>query len=477
MKERIAIIVAAALAVAAAGNLAAQTVGSPTINSSGRFTSAADDFIFMTDWQGVDMEKWFGFASWASNAAVLGYAQKFGDLYVALEYNGTLWGNVRTFTSTEHDIDVWGNGDAPKSWKTYTAAPTFDPNDPAPDNNIGVLIGVADMGFRVFFSSTHQGFSDKDFAVGGNNGPYTAYTSYTTALGDITPQLGWGMARALTDNGIYPWLTLDLGFHREYTKQELAVQSGSSAGERITDSRNYFAPALTIGLGGFTFYEADNFNAAVDLEYTGKMTLYDNEFSYLKDGKYTTDKIKGVYNGSSYTEQFKMTNNIVPMLKLGWDSEDKRVGLRSKLSLGVDLDPSNETTMGLNSDNKLIKQGDDKGIFKFGFTPGLELAAQYQIIPEKLTISIGGTINVEALTITTTTTERYIDDKADDHSKTKTTAAGFGNTSTELKAAVAWNLTQNFWLEGSTGIGGNNNNVGLLGNLITFGSILAGLKF
>jgi hypothetical protein len=484
MKRSIASIAVVVLITVAAGNLAAQTIESPTIesptnsSSAGRFTSTADDFMWMTDWQGVDMEKWFGFASWAgnaaaNNAAVLGYAGNFGGLYLAAEYNGTLWGGVWNNAYTEYDGYPAPNAGTSGYKKEYSALDLLTGTQP--NNNIGVLIGVADMGFRIFFSSTHNSFKDTEF-VAPYNGNSMSFKSYQKDYGYITPQLGWGMAKGLTEQGIQPWVTLDFEFNRDYEKGELFGQS-----EIVITSNNYFEPRLSLGLGGFSFIKDGNFDASVDLEYYLALRLYSNEFSYSKDGAYTTDKINGlasmnIGSGSlTLTENTYMTNWFSPALGFSWKSDDDRLALRSKLFLGVGLDPESTTEMALNASYSLEKSGNEEKKFTFTFNPELALAAQYQVIPEKLTLSIGGKIGAKLKT-TTTEKEMYAAGSAVPNSKSKETNSTLAGTYTSLSAGAAWNLTKNVWLEGQTGVSSGNGNA-LIGNVTTFGSILAGLKF
>jgi hypothetical protein len=296
------------------------------------------------------------------------------------------------------------------------------------------------------------------------------------------------MAKGLLDQGIQPQVTLSLAINRDYEKREEYKTAGTNKdtdGEQVTRSGNYLLPQLGLGLGGFTFYSADAFKAIVDLDYNLRVFLYDNEYSYQKTptGKYEIDKIKGLFAGvvGSYTENTQMQNWIAPSLKLAWKSEDSRLALKSKLGLAVTLTNFSSTGYTYVPASSAAKQnGADTKQFIFQFQPGLDLAAQYQIIPEKLTLSIGGSIGVTAIRVISVESETYTAGTANPHSKTKTTTPSFGTgTTTDLKAAVTWNLTKNVFVEGSTGVGTSNgaSDVHLIGNVIQFTSILAGLKF
>jgi hypothetical protein len=485
MKQRI-VLLAAALLIAGAGSLLAQVTSPTSSTTNSRFSSPVDDFIDARYYGSVkdSMDKWFAFASWATDAAQLGYAAKIGDLLVSAEYNGTLWQNLWSNNVTVMETDqLFGSGSY-KEWRAYNDSFSFNGN---PNNRITLLLGTADMGFCLGFYSSHNSFKDEDF-VDMTAATPVVYKSFEKEYGNIIPSLTWGMAHGLIDQGIQPLVGLSLTFHRDYQKQEVyytPTVDDTTQDEQVTKSTNYLQPSLNLGLGGFTFYKADAFKAIVDLDYALLLKLYDNEFSYLDSAtnKYKTDKIKGEFTGTtpgSYTENTELQNAITPSLKLTWKSEDSRLALKSKLGLAVVLINSSSTGYAYDNASSSAKQdGTDSKTFIFRFTPSLQLAAQYQIIPEKLTLNMGGSISAGMLQTTTVESEIYDNGTAREHSKSKVTTPSFGSTSTSLLAGVTWNLTKNVFVEGRTGVNTNNgnNDVKLLENVVTFSSILAGLKF
>jgi hypothetical protein len=475
---------ALALSLIAAGNLAAQTITSPTSSSTlGRYRSAADDFIRTDSYTAVKMDKWFGFASYANNNAALGYATKAGDLYLAVNYVGTLWGNLWNNTAAEREVDAWGTGNY-KTWKSYNAL-SFTGN---PNNNIGVLIGAAGMGFRVFFTSTHQAFKESDIAntVTGGNPPTTYYKSYETDRGRIAPQLEWAMTKGLIAQGIQPKVTVNLNIVRDYAKVEEYTAANTSNGGNVTNSQNYFNPTLAAGLGGFTLYNQNGFKGAVDLEYGLDLRLYDNEYSYQDaNSKWHIEKIKGTWNGSNAVEKTYMQNTVTPSLSGSW-SKDK-IGLKAKLNLPLTFRSETSVAQGMRADGSLEKNGDDASTSYIGFTPRLDMALQYKIIPNRLTLNAGGRIQTTAIGVTTVKSETYTNGSAVPHSAKKTTAPAFGDgTATGLFAGFTWNLTDNVSLDASTGFNTANSSKGSHAlnmfdtsdnAFLRFSSILVALKF
>ena len=483
------------LSLAVVGTLEAQTVpagliSSPTRASTAtRYRTAADDFIRPGDYTGVKFDKFFGFASWAAaNKAVLGYAQRFSDTYLGVYYGGTLWGGATSFGYTERDINAFGAGT--KTFLSYAAVPAFGAS--SPDNRIAVLLGVADMGFRLSFASTHQSFKKSDIAVSGGTPAY--YKSYQTDYGVLAPQLSWSMAKNLSANGIKPYVDLNLNFYRDYTKYEAYTTTGTTQGEQIGTSNNSFRPGLAVGLGGYTFYKQGGFSAGLDLDYTLGLELYDNEFSYTDSGSFKIKKIKGTVNGAGtvYTETSTITNNLVPSLSAGWSGD--KLGLKAKLNFGLNLNSTNSTANSLTAAYELQKNGIDSTSTLFSFAPTLQLAMQYKLVPNKLTINAGSVITnstpaaggnpaVPGISITTTKGSTYLNGTENPNSSYKEVTHTVGATTASFLLGASFNFSDNVMLDASTGVANGTSAGGInvfdsgVNGLFHFGSLLVSLKF
>jgi hypothetical protein len=448
--------------------------------TQGRIRSAADDFIRPDSYTSARVNDWFAMTSFASTSAVsLGYAKKLEKAYIGAYYGGTFWANLEKFDYAEVEKFPWPpNGDE-KTTQIYTDL-TIDP--PTPNNRLALLIGIADMGFRLSFYSTHQSFSKKDIVSGDITDPTTLglYTSYKTDYGVVAPQLAWSMTKNLLENGVKPYVTLDLNFQRDYLEYETA---GSDAGALIGRSRNIVQPVFQAGLGGYTFYTKEAFRLSADFEYRLTANVYDNEYSYLDGGKYKTGKIKGLYTaGGAYTESSDVTHLIMPYLAAQWG--DGPVALRGRLQLPVTYRITGKTEMDLNSDYKLIKDGTDESTTIFGFNPSIQLALQWRPIT-KLAINAGGLINLSTIGNVTTNSSSYTNDKEDEDSSYKTVAKTIpASVSNQLTLGVTFNPTEYLFFEAVCG----GTNAQLTGNKINvfsttgdglfyFGSILVGLKF
>jgi len=434
--------------------------------TQGRYRSAADNFIRPDAHTGVSFDKFYAMTSFANpGRAQLGYAAKIGGLYLGLAYGGSFWAGYTPLNYTE-DKASWPGG-SDKTFKTYDS---IDFGSGTPENRFAILLGGGDMGFRFTFSSVgHELISLKDdFAVASSG----YYKSYEAERGAITPQLAWSMTKGLTGNGIQPWATLDLGFVKNYSKAEIYDNTGKSNGVNVRYSANYVEPKLSLGLGGLIVYKNDsNFRVTADLDYDLLLRLYENEYSYVdSSGDYKTKKIKGDFNGTTFTEKTYHDHLITPSLAAQWSGGP--LAVRLKLNLGVPLTGAENTVVTLKTDGSGdFADGSKKASsFTVGFNPNLRLAAQWKIHP-KFTLNAGGRINFYTGSQTTATIE--------DNDNYKKVTEPTGRTNNILNAGLTFLPTDNLTFEVSTGIINGNINVFDTnpGGLLNFTNFLVGLKF
>jgi hypothetical protein len=451
--------------------------------TQGRIRSAADDFIRPDSYTSVTFDNWYGMASFASgNTAALGYAAKIGGkgeaagspLYLGVFYTGRFWDGITPIVSTEN-YGTW-LGEA-KKVTSYTA-PNFAAGG-SPSNQIAVLIGVADMGFRLSFLTTYQIFNVSDVIVGA-----APYKSYLTESGAITPQLAWSMTKNLIENGIKPWATIQLGFNRNYTKTAAYNFVGGDwvATETIGNSQNTILPELNVGLGGYILGEKDGWRTSADIEYRLQITVYDNEYNYVDaDGNAKIKNFNGTYNGTNLVVQSYASHRIRPSLNLQWNGEKLR--LRGRLELNLNLSNTENTP-------KVLKPGENNGALQtadgtatttsvFEFTPNIQLAAQWLVTP-KFFLNIGALISPGYLRSTTVDTKTYNSGTVVDNTTVTTVTPAFGTTNNGLYLGVTLNATDNLGIEAATGLqNGTRANVfdTSAAGLFNFGSILVSLKF
>jgi hypothetical protein len=441
--------------------------------TQGRIRSAADDFIRPDSYTSARIENWFAMTSFQSgNVAHLGYAKKLEKAYIGVYYGGSFWANITPFAYTEAEDANWPGGK--KTVPTYT---DLDFTTPGPSNRVAVLLGVADMGFRLSYYTTHESVNKKDLIVG-----TTQYSSYKADTGVISPQLAWSMTKNLTEKGVKPYVTVDLNFNRDYQKYEVAATN--SQGEYIDHSDNSFQPILQVGLGGYTFYTKEAFRLSADFEYRLTPTIYSNEYSYLDGTKYKIEKIKGRNRTAGLSENSGASNLITPYLAAQWG--DGPVALRGRLQLPVTINSTKTTGMILDANNKLVQDGADSKTTTVGFNPSLQLALQWRPIT-KLAINAGGLIGLGTLSRTTVESTRYTNDKEDDGASSERITPSYGATSTNLFLGATFNPTDNLAFEAV--VGGTTSTSGVsTGNrlnvfdssgngMFNFGSILVSLKF
>jgi hypothetical protein len=472
-----------AVAVAGAQNLPGGIWSSPQSTATeGRYRSNADDFIRPDNYSGVKFDKWFGMASflWDANSdaiATVGFATKISNVYLGGFYTGNFWAGAPPNNYTERqfpDDAVPAGGVAGKTYNVYPAISAI----PNPVNNAAVLVGVADMGFRLTYRTNFQSFKESNIVTEDQ-----LYKNYEAQGGYIAPQIAWAMAKNLIEKGIRPYATVDLVFERDYQKTEAA---GGISGTNVGYSLNHFDPSLGLGLGGYHFYNKNGFRATADFDYVLTLNIYDNEYSYVEDDKYKTGTIKGTYSPGSnpLLEKSYVSNLFTPSLAGSWSRD--RLALRFKLNFPMAVIYQEQNSMYLDSANKLIRNGWSESATAFTFRPDLRLAMQYKIVPDRLTLNAGA--RIQATTLIQRTRDRTNYNNGDEVGSEKVHDNAFGDNEgggsrfvSRFHLGPTFNFTENAWVEASTGVSGAFGDgaidVFAPGGLFSFGSILVVLKF
>jgi len=444
--------------------------------TQGRIRSNADDFIRPDAYTNVSFERWYSMASFANTTTTtLGYATKLGGLYLGTFYSGTFWANVTKPAYTEETTTGGFGGGVDKKVLIYTVPADRDSTIGAtrPANQIAVLLGVADMGFRLSFRSTYESFKVDEEAQFTNGD----YKSFETVQGLLSPQIAWSMTKNLMEKGIKPWATVDLNFNRDWTKYQLAAVGQT---ERVGRSMNAFNPEFQVGLGGFTLANNNGWRTSADLEYRLRLTVYNNEYDYdIGGGVYGVKEVKGTFDGTTIREQKSNDHRIRPIISTQWNGEKLR--LRAKLDLNVTLESSENNPMTADASGTLHKTGRSAKAFTIGFQPDLQLAAQYQAA-SKLFLNAGGRITASAITRTSTEGSSYTNGVETPNSSYKRVATSFGDSITnQFSLGVTVNPTDNLSVEANTGVSNTvSNNVNVFdttNGAFVFGSVLVSLKF
>jgi hypothetical protein len=466
------LVLIALIISAAAGTVFAQ-LGAPGWSSpqsdatSGRIRSTADDFIRPDAYTNLKFDKFFGMTSYRSdNAVSLGYAGKAGGLYIGAYYGGSFWAGIPNITYREDTRD-WLNETDKSGVKSYTALPTLGTG--TPNNTLSLLIGAADMGFRFSVATNKKMFSDSDFVTGGS-----FYKSYEIESGNISPQFAWSMAKNLTDNGIKPYLALDLTLTKNYEKTQEYVHEDPLVltskyipdQEEVNQSNINNLIRVRAGLGGYTLLNQNGFRFSADLDYDLRLTSYANEYNYTDSaGK---NQIKTGFSGTitstssttGFTETSLTNHTITPSLSGQWSGGP--LAFRFKFNLPVNLQNNVYTQMAfkyaditdpttITKDGTLAKNGSDYTTSIIGFNPNIALAAQWRIVP-KLALNLGGSINLNSVTTTTTEGKTFTNDKENDKSSFKTVVTSNPSLiSNTLVTGVTFNATDNVIFEVASG--------------------------
>jgi hypothetical protein len=427
-------------------------------------------------------DKWFGLASFRQGTAgdaiaTTGFAANAGALYIGAFYSGNFWAGKPVSNYIEGEpATVPAGGAAGTVYKEYNNINVFGTTV----NNVALLFGFADMGIRLTYRTNYQSFSESGIVTGNQ-----LYKNYNEEYGYIAPQIAWAMAKNLTSNGIRPYATVDLDFHRDYLKTETeGPDSDTYTGERVRRSANIFEPALGLGLGGYTFLNKDSFRLSCDLDYILTLKIYNNEYSYADNGVYRTGKIRGSFSPASisFIERSYISNSVTPSLSGQW-SKDK-LSLRFKLNLPIIFSREEANAMDLDSSNNLIYIGASNLYSTFIFQPDLRLAFQYKFVPDKFALNVGARLQATAITLQTVKETNYSYDINGDQiiARRKLTQDTFGTGFvSRFSIGLTFNFTENFWVDASTGItnafGENAIDIFTPGGLFSFGSIMLVLKF
>jgi len=506
---------------------------SPTgLSTLGLIGLPIDDIVHPSYYSTVDFDKWIGFTSFASGLGqenstaergILGTAMKIGKTYVGLYYGGNFgYGFFEPFyneLNVRGDMgpkgtDVDGGGWNPsagaqtKPFKVFmmphnssifTLYDTFD-KDAAHsthdnDNRVIVLVGLANMGFSLGYSSTHTRFIDKDVSIEYDVDPlnpssatpiFYYYEDFAIAHGWQIPSISWGIANDLTPNGIRPSISIDLGFAKNYNR----YTDYRKTGETIQYSKNYFEPVVSARMNEYTLLDNDEgLKIVTDAEYRFMMRLFNNDYSYGPDNNQQIKSIKGfadrVRGEMVFNEYSFSSHRIMPMAKLFW-SQDNLL-MKAGLFLPITLTMQEDSPMRMvGAEGELIKdfERDHTSSFSFAIAPRIDLAIQYRVFSDKLNINIGGSFQQSGLGWTSTDYTDYnsggggiTSEIANQYKRHQT---NMGNFDTAFHAGLTFIFTDNFLLDATTGIR-NGRDINVFGtgagSITNFGSIMAMITF
>jgi hypothetical protein len=471
MKKRNLIM--AALAIIAMGlaiPLGAQTIPSvaqtsPASNQRSStatvFTTDVDNYMNVNRYGNVKFDKLFALVDYTSRLD-LGYATKFGDIYLGTYYNGT--GLTRGTDETTRLTTNWDTTlqqmTSRVDEKVYARTTTVT------NNNIAALIGVMGMGIKVGFyegvttyntpyNVSRGGTSTGTSTVTTNQDGSIAYTGndslkYYESTGSMVPYIQWGMKLDLGSGLVLlPRVGTNFTFYDEQLVDEYysnrTVYDGKIQGQERIDRRgkNNSYNNLNVSAGADLDLDA---NMRLILDYNLNTRFYDSSFgdagragsvkgtiswdntgNYSVTNKYVDRTEKDDSVQIQVSEQSYTYHSINPGFR--WQDsafgEDLKFGVRIQLPITIGNESSiaytdrwrtqnttyndeinsqnNETTV---TNTHTANAGNKTEISYFSINPTVGVGASYGLIPNKFTVNAGVYISLPGFTSTNTTTSR-----------------------------------------------------------------------
>jgi len=447
----LAAIAVIGLAMPLSAQLTAKT--EPASNQSaataGVFGTDVDNYMNVNYYGDVNFNKWFGYVGGdASGIFNLGYATKFGAIYLGTYYSGNLFKtetNETTRLTTTWDTNLQQMLTR-RDDKIYTRTTTNT------NNNIAALIGLTglQMGIQVGFyenittyntpyNVTRGGTSTKIQNADGSI-TYTNNDSlnYEESDGDLIPYIQWGMQLKVGSYNLTPRVGVAVNFYQDklidkYYASGRTVYQGKIVGqEQITREGNNDGCTILGIAAGADFYLNDSMY--VGLDYGLTMDIYDQSFGDAgRSGSVngtikwnttnTTDNyidrtVKSDVVNINVIEQSSMIHTIVPAFwKQNALGENLKLGVLVKLPITIasgfassytDEWTTNETTYidanNFQNNTTTIKKdhtaGDKTETSIFNIAPTVGVGVSYDLIPNKFTVNAGINVNVPSFTST-----------------------------------------------------------------------------
>jgi hypothetical protein len=431
--------------------------------TGGLFTTDVDDYFSVHSYSGVEFDKWFGYAGYGDDSVKVGYARRFGGIYLGAYYDG--YGiyapekKTDTITTTYTSSQPNDSGDI----LTKVTKTDFAEANVGTKNSLGVLLGIAGMGFKIgFLESLSADTKDTD----PNNSQIVTETpgalkkevtnepdTYSSISGTIAPSLEWGMSIALGGGGltVKPKVGAAGVFGQDnkdsVRKDDTTIDGTTSGLKTIKEGSSYntITPYFSVGADVDLPAKEDS-TLTVGINYAIGFKLASNNYdvfgqSGTQDGYVwwwgqstvnDTGSAKITTDGTSigFTEQSALGHEITPSLYYYKDlSPQVSLGFGAAFDLGFssssesyssvetsviktvsysastpDTTTTTVTTQAWTTDSNTNIRTSEKTESGVTFAPVLSVGAKYQAIPGKLTINAGLQGSLPSLDSTTTVT-------------------------------------------------------------------------
>ena len=431
-----------------------------SVSTAGVFTGDVDDALDVINYSNVEFDKWFGFIGYGgvgTSPVNLGYATRFGDLYLGAYYSGNVLQASENQTETVTvDYDLQSQLQTSKRTATVYGTNTVSSN-----NEIGVLIGVAGMGIKVGFAETVSETKypnrtititeDQDGSIVQSSGDIRDYSNVS---GTLTPTLAWGMSIDAGSVVIKPQVELGATFGlnsqiNNYRTTPFTKINGELVGAEtlnlIGTNKRYVTPSISVGAG------LDFENFSLDVGYGIDFDIYSNSYDdsgfsgstagtvEWNGSKQTTTSLATTATNSSTTLAIVDQSAINHSIGLGFYT-DKEVaegltlGLYASVAIGIGTSTEDSYRRGfttnktvynnpaLSSSNtttetEIIYAGEVTDKTTFTISPSVAIGAVYEWFPGRFSVNAGIKLNPLSYTNTVTKTSQST---ANNVTKTKT---------------------------------------------------------
>jgi len=396
-----------------------------------------DNSLDVHFYSNVEFDKWFGFVGYgtAARPVRLGYATRFGDLYLGTYYTGNFLNIRENWTDTVAITYNLADQDKTQTVTStaYTAANTIESR-----NQIQALIGVAGMGFKLKFDerileTTHP-TETINITENHNNGNVTYSQGdkieYSNFIGFLEPTLTWGMSLDLGSMVIRPMVALGATINinsvvNEYRTGYTTGNGGDGGSEtinRIGNNNGSIVPRINVGAA------LDFGGSSIDVGYGIDFNIYSNSY----DASGFSGSTPGTVNWGTATQTtntsiattvttknatltindqsrinhsinlaYSLNNEIVEGLKLGFKAGIDVTILTTTtdeytLTLGSTETKYNnaaQSASNTRTETETRTFSDKRETTTFTLRPYVNIGASYALIPERFTVNAGINLN------------------------------------------------------------------------------------
>lgn len=365
-RKATALIVAAVMLLAATPAVAQQS--NLNAATASVFSSDVDNYLSVINFSKVTFDKSFAFAGLQNQNLDLGYATKLGGIYLGTWYDGDVVNMVngqQTTTSVVTTPTVVNN--VISSTATTTTKTLTTDNPFTTDNSIGVLVGIAGMGFKLGFDEEMRSYvapaaigtlSSVTTDTADNSVQSMVYSNTSRAKGFMTPSVQWGMNLPLGNMTLKPTAKISVAFNTDYEGYTVdsthTVDGSVPYGDKTTNivsytNNGYIAPNANLG-ALLSFAKEDGAQTTVGLNYVFDMPLYGEgtkDSTVMTENTISlTDTTNVVTDTVTTTPYFEMTNTVTPAFYYTKDFGDQlSVGVNAKASISLYNQKKTPTTV------------------------------------------------------------------------------------------------------------------------------------